>query len=574
MNNYLNHNRDVFKTKLNKDDYWDFHLSCDTIGSFVSDEGSDKCISSFIDTEDPDCVWFEKLFSKNDYVWEKAFNKGVVFENIGYTGVDNGLINYRKDRTSNEKFLNLFLNSKYEIKEGDVRLTLTKVNGNNQIYSYKNDIVEEDGMSVARLNGGFYQGFWKSGCDYQVFDDNIDGGWGFEFILKKEDLINEETTLNDVHKENKGMFFYMGTRSENKWWLKYDVEEEFSKSCTSVFSEGYVNDDYFSISLNADYASKFVEDSGWSENGYMEFKTNGKAFADGYVNDEYQDPNNTDCCNNVFDSDYLSKELEIDVNMKLETSEGYDLYQPNIVEYRTDNKFIFFNKTDEGFNVNNWDKGNEVILTDIKVPDSENYFMLMDKTCNGYNVHSIDRLTKKKSMKYDVLKDLYRNAFGLQIKDDGSIGYKYLVKNCENNGFKIESEFSNDGIVSNSEWVMVDACINRIGVDKMRLSLYVNGKLVLVSKELPIFNFKKLDDLDSKQEAVPYNISLGGGTQGLCDVVYLNFRETPKYSLPLENEFGGTFIGYFKSFKSYSCQLKYNTIVDNYEKFKKSLKGN
>ena len=107
-------------------------------------------------------------------------------------------------------------------------------------------------------------------------------------------------------------------------------------------------------------------------------------------------------------------------------------------------------------------------------------------------------------------------------------------------------------------------------LDTMQIMIYVNGKLVLVSKELPIFNLKLLDDLEEKQEGVPFNISLGGGTQGLAEVVYLNYLRLPEYVLPLEKEFGGSFIGWIKSFKFYTCPLNYYEIRQNY-KFNKII---
>ena len=73
-----------------------------------------------------------------------------------------------------------------------------------------------------------------------------------------------------------------------------------------------------------------------------------------------------------------------------------------------------------------------------------------------------------------------------------------------------------------------------------------------------------------KQEGVPYNISLGGGTQGLADVVYENYKELPEYVLFLEKEFGGSFTGYLKSFKFYSCNQDFTKILAN-SRFEKSL---
>ena len=98
----------------------------------------------------------------------------------------------------------------------------------------------------------------------------------------------------------------------------------------------------------------------------------------------------------------------------------------------------------------------------------------------------------------------------------------------------------------------------------MQIYIYVNGKLVLVSRELPMLNLKLLNDLQEKQEGVPFNISLGGGSQGLAEVVYLNYMKLPEYVLPIEKEFGGSFIGWLKSFKFYTCPLNYSEIWKNY----------
>jgi hypothetical protein len=73
-----------------------------------------------------------------------------------------------------------------------------------------------------------------------------------------------------------------------------------------------------------------------------------------------------------------------------------------------------------------------------------------------------------------------------------------------------------------------------------------------------------------KQEGVPYNVSLGGGTQGLCDVVYENYKDVPEYVLFLEKEFCGSFMGYLKSFKFYSCNKDFTKILAN-NRFEKSL---
>ena len=150
------------------------------------------------------------------------------------------------------------------------------------------------------------------------------------------------------------------------------------------------------------------------------------------------------------------------------------------------------------------------------------------------------------------------------------------MKDCTNeNGYSIENEWSYPEMAKYDEWVTIDVRlipIVKFGItdfgyiksnDYMRILIYVNGKLVLYSKQLPMIDLRALNDVYEKQEGVPYNISLGGGTQGLCDVVYENYKDVPEYVLFLEKEFGGSFTGYLKSFKFYTCDQNFTKILAN-----------
>ena len=75
---------------------------------------------------------------------------------------------------------------------------------------------------------------------------------------------------------------------------------------------------------------------------------------------------------------------------------------------------------------------------------------------------------------------------------------------------------------------------------------------------------KALDELYEKQEGVPYNISLGGGTQGLAETINFNYMLNPTRVYPLEKYFAGSFIGYLKTFKIYSCFIEQGTIYNNF----------
>ena len=158
---------------------------------------------------------------------------------IGLTGTDNGLVTNIVGSEIN--FTNgLFDDSlKFERLYFDRRLKMFQVTGytdspNIKFSGFNKTVLyevvsKED--SVGRyheLYGGFYQGFYKLfGYDYEILPERMNKGWTVEMLLKPR-LINEytpgagETTLNELYPENKNMFFYFGTRAENKYYHHAD----------------------------------------------------------------------------------------------------------------------------------------------------------------------------------------------------------------------------------------------------------------------------------------------------------------------------------------------------------------
>jgi hypothetical protein len=102
-------------------------------------------------------------------------------------------------------------------------------------------------------------------------------------------------------------------------------------------------------------------------------------------------------------------------------------------------------------------------------------------------------------------------------------------------------------------------------LDKMKIMFYVNGKLVYITQDLPPLSLKALNDLYEKQEGIPYNISLGGGTQGLAETIQPNYMLNPTRVYPLEKNFAGSFIGYISSFKIYNCFMEQMIIYNNFK---------
>ena len=278
----------------------------------------------------------------------------------------------------------------------------------------------------------------------------------------------------------------------------------------------------------------------------------------------------------------------------LTDSIGHLFTRTGYYEITTDNKFLFFNRTKTGFTTCNWTEGALVTFTGRTNWSNANYFLLMNRTRTGFTTSTIEKYNEAHEKPYDIYKDIKNNAFGLRITRSGAIGYRYAVLDCEtsaSNHYSVIEEYSKDGMVKCNEWNDITVKIavlnpyysqiqtsyklngllsgiticNNTGVTgshRIKIYVYVNGYLKLVSKELPEFAFRELNDVYQKQEGVPFNISLGGGTQGLMETIGPDYMNSTKYVLPLERDFGGSFNGDIKSFKMYSCPLDYSTIKD------------
>jgi len=497
MSNILNHNRMPFDFGVSKSDYWDTHLYLPQGGGNLKDGLQDDCLSAYIETTIRDCIVpienVDNLASLSQYKWVDSVNKGLILNNIGLTGVDNGLLTFNKDTITEEEFNEIYTKSVLEVEADDYRLMLSPVDGNTKMYDYPYEFVsDQDGNNVAKLDGGFFQGFFQSGdgCEYKVLPTKLGNGWTLEFVLKPEDCEDSEyNTLNKKYPENSGIFFYIGTRAENKWWK------------------------YYSTDANA--------------------------------------PDIT-------------------------TSDGISLADGNHYT-TTDNKFFTYNRTKSGFKADRDKDGGEAMIVKDKPESLLNYFLVMNRAEGGYTAKTAGEIGSAYSEKdYDILADLFRNALAFKVNDDGSVGYRFMVKDCDSDtGYAIKEEWSFPGMVMKHEWNHIAVRVMPVvkfgaesynydsSLDYMRLAFYVNGKLVLWSKMIPTLLLRALNDNETKQEAVPYNISLGGGTQGLCDVVYGKDAQ-PGELLFLEKEFGGSFCGYFKTFRFHTCDMDYQKILANY----------
>lgn len=572
-------------SKLYGANYYDFMLFKGKTIKYNKSYIDSLAIADFSDLDIKDGT----LYSNTN--WSKAINDGINLYNIGFTGVDNGLISFRKDRISNEEFLKLYLNSNLKIETGDNRLFLNPVTGNTLEYEYPMHLIEDKERYIA-CKGGFYQGFFKlHGSNYQVLPHELNKDWVFHFELRPRSEYEVTSNLvNYTHENNKGIFFFMGTRAENKFWPfykvntkilnelkensyqidgylaegdKYSMVDNYSRESIVYLENKWVMEEpqesnYFNIGNNS-----FSLDAESLNNTILKIEKDNLITCEDYFVDAYFDQRCPTIDNNKFvEEDYIDEGLSIDFS-NFTDSEGRKITEKGFAEIETDNKFLMFDRTSSGFTTKNWVEGTKVTLTRRQDWPNSNYFMLMNRTKTGYTVNSIDNYNEENQYDYNLYKDIRDNVFALRITDEGAIGYRYGVLNCDSdNKYELIEEYSKNNIIKTDEWNSINIRCTKISNNKMKLMFYVNGFLVFVSKDLKAFKFKAIDDVQEKQEGVPYNISIGGGSLGLLEAILPDYFAILGYVLPIERDFCGTFMGDIKSFKMYEGFIDYSSIAN------------
>jgi hypothetical protein len=146
----------------------------------------------------------------------------------------------------------------------------------------------------------------------------------------------------------------------------------------------------------------------------------------------------------------------------------------------------------------------------------------------------------------DCCDGLMNNAIGFRITEEGSIGYRILSSSGEciedkySEEFFLKENYTPPNTIINNELHQIH--IRFINDSKLEcppnsltygtLYVYVDGYLKLKDYVPNIIPYA-FDDLSSKQYGVPYNISIGGGTQGLLEMQ----RDEPKELVLCNYEF-------------------------------------
>lgn len=425
-----------------------------------------------------------------------------------------------------------------------------------------------------QLYGGFYQGFFKLfGYDYETFPNRTNEGWTVEMLLRarQEDQYaptTGQTTLNLTYPENKNTFFYFGTRGENKYYHHASGSPSSDSGYTRVTSvlEGC------------------LETCACSNTGV----TNSRC-VEVYEPLVYTAQHDTSCdcgCNATTevansDKDPLYDSMSNSLSLRL----SGDPANPKVcVKVLTFTGGCVTTGTcpttgityQTGYTISEYCSTNTIF--NYCATNNPNYL-------NREHWFLIDCVWERNTY-YDTCDLYYRGGLGL-ISDE-----YYVDSLSQNTVLLIEPPITHEGsppaeqveIVNlNERWLIERS--DRLGA----LKIFVNGKLFLVINGFEEVIPRALNTDKEKQLGVPFNISWGGGTQGLREsttfsecptsLTGLTYIQDPECmpnetlsgtslsalttNILIEPTFGGSFDGAISQFRMYTEPLSIPEIIHN-----------
>jgi hypothetical protein len=171
---------------------------------------------------------------------------------------------------------------------------------------------------------------------------------------------------------------------------------------------------------------------------------------------------------------------------------------------------------------------------------------------------------------------LAENALGFRITEDNKLGWRKVTVSgeCQNNKFTItgeviEEEYTTTSVIPTGntptliQVVYIQGDGEKNGLPSGTLKMFVNGRLVLKSKEFIGMQLRALNEWSDKQEGVPYNMSWGGGTQGLAESQTFGGPDPDDSGLLIEKNFAGSFLGQLSQLRFYKRPLNVLELRNN-----------
>jgi hypothetical protein len=499
---------------------------------------------------------------------------------VGLTGIDNGLVQNISGETI-EITTGLYTNiqDKFSRYKYDRRMKLHPITGfttpenrlvNDNSYDYNLEFNTDnnDVGYYAKLSGGFFQGFYKiAGYDYQVFPTRTNYGWTTEFLLRYKISGDTEVGLNERYPENKGIFFYMGARAENKFYHYANGSPETDSGYTRVTS-----------GLTCMHTCGCVSSANTASTCLAVYQISGGT--------------TTDCscgcrCNCTTTNFYPEKDPLYDaVSNALALRLSGDTGDPRLC-VKT------YTITGDCETTGSCQTTGITYTTGVTVNEwcsSKGIFYLCSGTTYSQSEHwvQIDAVFERNLW----IDDCDLNEYG----GLGSIVKTVYTATSANNSLSLiqpplthEEDYdpkTTEVVTLNDKWLWERK--DRLG----KLKIFVNGQLFMIIENFEEIIPRLLNVEREKQIGVGYNISLGGGTQGLKDNLTISgdcsseliYQQDPEclttedlgetvYSglttnISLEKYFGGSFIGDLSSFSMYTEPLNAAQIRHNFKLLK------
>jgi hypothetical protein len=498
---------------------------------------------------------------------------------VGLTGIDNGLVKKMSGETI-EITTGLYTSSAdtYSRYKYDRRMKLHPITGfttsDNRLWddgSFDYNIeYHTDSNSVgyfSRLEGGFYQGFYKiPGYDYQVYPQRPSLGWTAEFMLRYRWTGNTDLGLNKRYPNNKGTFFFLGARAENKFYHYPDGSPSSDTGYTRVTS-----------GLTCMYTCECQQTGLTAEHSCINvYQLSGGT------------SKNCSCgcdCNCVTTVDYPETDPKFDgMSNGLSLRLSGDTGNPRLCvkTYRmtggceTSGTCLTGLTYETGTTVSEWCSTRGIFDNCIKTP-----------YINVEHWVQIDAVFERNEW-FDPCDLNIKGGLGLIVDTI------YTATPANNSVSLIEPPITHEKDYDPATTEIVTFTDIWTEEEKYRLGtlkFYVNGKLFMVAENFEEIIPRLLNTPKEKQIGVGYNISIGGGTQGLHDnltfsggcpdtVDQIVYQQDPEclttydldhtiYSglttnLRLEEIFGGSLIGDISAFRMYTEPLNASQIKHNF----------
>ena len=501
---------------------------------------------------------------------------------VGLTGIDNGLVKHMSGETIQiNTGLYTTQSDKFSRYKYDRRMKMHPITGfttsqnrlwNDNSYSYDlsyNNAGGDIGY-VARLDGGFFQGFYKvAGYDYQIFPERPNLGWSAEFMLRYRWTGDTSVGLNSRYPNNKGTFFYMGARAENKFYHYPDGSPVQDSGYTRVTS-GLTCMDTCACSLlgsNPHDCLKVYQQSGGTS-----------------YNCSCGCPCSCEVSAQYPETDPLYDGVSNALSLRLSGDTG----SPRLCvkTYRitggceTTGTCLTGITYTTGTSVTEWCSTRGIF-----------------DDCSGTTYSNVEHWVQidavfQRNEWFDACDLNNKGGLGLIVKEI------YTATTANNSISLIEPPITHEEKYDPATTEIVTFNDNWTAEEKYRLGtmkFYVNGKLFMVAENFEEIIPRLLDTPKEKQIGVGYNISLGGGTQGLHDNLTFSggcpptiddivYQQDPEcltthdldntiYSgltthIKLEEYFGGSMIGDISAFRMYTEPLNASQIKHNFNLLK------